>query len=355
MRISRSLLSVATALAMLVAPVAGLADRPSPKLERYKDQLDNSIDRALKWLATHQRKDGSFPGGYGQTTAIVGLAAMAFLSKGYTPDGEPYGDVINKCIDYVLRYQSRHRGFGAGPGGGGMYAHGIATLLLSEVSGMVDPERQEKIDQVLPKALKVILNAQARPKAPKHRGGWRYDAGRADSDISVTSWQVMALRSARQNGAQIPKKAIDDAVAYILKCRRPDGGFAYQPGEARGSGAGRTGVGLLCLELTGHHDTPQTRGAGDYLLRHMGKAAFIKDPHYHYALYYCSQGMFQLGGEYWEVFAERMYRTTLKQQKADGSWGGGPRPNGRAADTYSTAATVLALTVSYRQLPIYQR
>ena len=348
MRMGHAVLRLITALAILAAPVSGLADKPSPKLAKYKDQLDKSVDRALKWLARSQRPDGSFPGGYGQSTAIVGLAAMAFLSKGYTPGNEPYGDVINKCIDYILRYQ-RDRGgcLDAAPGGGGMYAHGISTLLLSEVSGMVEPERQAKIDKVLSEALKLILDAQAKPKDAIEKGGWRYTPGSPDSDISVTGWQVMALRSARQNGAKIPKKAIEDAAAYILKCRMPDGGFAYRP--QGGSGAGRTGVGILCLELTGHHNTPETRGGGDYLLRSMGNDGFIKDAHYHYALYYCSQGMFQLGGEYWEVFAERMYRTTLKQQQADGSWVGGP------GEAYSTAATVLALTVSYRQLPIYQR
>jgi len=347
MKVSHAVLRLVAALFILGAPVAGLADKESPRLAKYRDQLDNSVVRALKWLATHQNRDGSFPGGYGQTTAIVGLAAMAFLSKGYTPDSEPYGDVINKCIDYVLRYQRANGCLDAAPGGGAMYAHGIATLLLSEVSGMVDSERQEKIDKVLSKALKVILDAQAIPKDGRNKGGWRYAPNSRDSDISVTGWQVLALRSARQNGAQIPKQAIEDAAAYIMKCRMPDGGFAYQPGN--GSGVARAGVGILCLELTGHHDTPETRGGGDYLLRSMGKDGFIRDGQYHYALYYCAQGMFQLGGEYWEVFAERMYRTTLKQQKADGSWGGGP------GEAYSTAATVLALTVSYRQLPIYQR
>jgi len=347
-----AVLRVAVALAVLAAPVGGLADRPSPKLEKYNEQLDKSIDRALKWLASKQLKDGSFPGNFGQTTAIVGLAAMAFLSKGYTPGREPYGDVINKCIDYVCRHQRSNGCLVATGGINTMYSHGISTLLLSEVSGMVDPERQAKIDKVLPKALKVILDAQAIRKDGRHKGGWRYQPNSNDSDISVTSWQVLALRSARQNGAQIPKKAIEDAVAYILKCQMPDGGFAYKPREPLGSAAGRTGVGLLCLELTGHHDTPQTRAAGKYLLRHIAKNNFILDVHYYYALYYCSQGMFQLGGDYWEVFGEKMYRTALNRQRKDGYWDGGERGAGAA---YSTAMMVLALAVSYRQLPIYQR
>ena len=55
--------------------------------------------------------------------------------------------------------------------------------------------------------------------------------------------------------------------------------------------------------------------------------------------------MFQLGGDYWDRWAEEMYENTLSHQAADGSWG----------SAYSTAMTVLSLTVSYRQLPVYQR
>ena len=39
-----------------------------------------------------------------------------------------------------------------------------------------------------------------------------------------------------------------------------------------------------------------------------------------------------------------------KRSSADGSW-----PGGRGGSCYSTAMGVLAMAVSYRQLPIYQR
>jgi hypothetical protein len=60
--------------------------------------------------------------------------------------------------------------------------------------------------------------------------------------------------------------------------------------------------------------------------------------------------MFQLGGKYWDEFAPAMYKYLLPRQKADGSWH--RKDNG---DVYPTAMFVLALTVSHRQLPIYQR
>jgi hypothetical protein len=69
-----------------------------------------------------------------------------------------------------------------------------------------------------------------------------------------------------------------------------------------------------------------------------------------YGWYYCSQAMFQLGGKHWEGWAPRMYDILLKSQQQDGSW-----PAERGGATYSTALAVLAMAVTYHQLPIYQR
>ena len=59
--------------------------------------------------------------------------------------------MIRKGIDYVLSAQ-KVRGMivGKNPGNGPMYSHGISTLMLSEVSGMVDAKRQKKLDATLP-------------------------------------------------------------------------------------------------------------------------------------------------------------------------------------------------------------
>ena len=72
-------------------------------------------------------------------------------------------------------------------------------------------------------------------------------------------------------------------------------------------------------------------------------------------MYYASQGMFQLGGKYWRHWAPRMYDLMLKYQQKDGSWPAGASNEARAGLGYSTAMAVLAMSVSYRQLPIYQR
>ncbi len=104
---------------------------------------------------------------------------MAFLARGYTPGLAPYGDVMNRAIDHVLSVQAIN---GSLMGGGGqMYSHNIATLMLSEVSGMADPERQACIEAALQKAIRLILavtpimkpilkNTKAGSKCCKKRG-----------------------------------------------------------------------------------------------------------------------------------------------------------------------------------------
>jgi hypothetical protein len=165
--------------------------------------------------------------------------------------------------------------------------------------------------------------------------------------MSLSGWAFMALRAARNSATPVPREAIDKGLGFLRRCGNKDGGFGYTTGG--GSGVACTGVGLLCLELSGEHRTPETLKAGTYLAK-LG----VKSSHFYYGAYYVAQGMFQLGEEQWESFAPKLYEEMLKLQEPDGSWkamGG----EGSTGPSYRTAMAVLALSVSYRQLPIYQR
>jgi len=343
------------------------ADEADASLAKYAKRIDDSIDKALKYLASKQHKDGYWPGNMGKSPAVASLSVMAFLAKGHTPGTGPYGQVINRGIDFVLSCQQANGMIKGSRGHGPMYIHGMCTLMLSQVSGMVDPARQKKLDKALPHAVRLILTAQQVKKSAAYKGGWRYQPNSRDADISLTGWQLMSLRSARNAGAQVPKKSIADAVGFVLRCRqrlRVDPktkkpiipktggvGFGYQPGG--GPGLARTAVGLLCLELCGHHRSSESLLAGDYVLAH--KPRSFGESYFYYSLYYASQGMFQLGGKHWRQFAPHMYEMMLKFQKPDGSWPQGSSHEGTAGPCYSTAMGVLSMAVTYRQLPIYQR
>jgi len=357
------LTSLAALLAVWLSGVVR-ADEESPRLAAYHDRVDQAVNRGLAFLAAQQVTSiqadqakqpyltGSFRGWEAGNTGITSLGVLAFLSKGYMPGPGRYGQVISRGLDYILSQQHESGLLGSiqhpGNANGTMYSHSISTLLLAEASGMVDPERQKRIDIVLPKALALLLAAQRVNKSPDHAGGWRYQPTSGDSDLSLTGWSIMALRAGKLNGVPIPKENIADAVKYILHCRmQQDGGFAYQPNQ--GSSVGLTGCAVLCLELCGEHGNQALAPAGEYILSHMPDRNDTSMKGY-YAFYYCSQAAFQLGTRHWETWAPRMYDVLLGSQQPNGAW-----PGGEIGETYNTAMSVLAMTVAYRQLPIYQR
>jgi len=339
---------MALALCAAAAPGQAVVD----PLAEYTARVDTAVDRGLDYLASVQKSDGAFPGKYGRTVGVVGLCGMAFLAKGYMPGHADHGRTLNRCIDYCLGFQDAKNGY-MGRQGGKMYSHNIGTLFLLEVSGMVDMERQRKLDAALSKAVKLIVTAQRADKGSRrHDGGWRYHPNSKDSDLSCSGWAVMALRSARLNGVHVPDKTIEDAVAYLLRNHDPQRGtFGYQ--DARNYHITLTGAGLLCLELTGRRDEESAVKAGEHLLRVYDQLP--RQSQFVYGLYYTSQATFQLGGKYWERFGPWMYDYWLPKQQENGSWRGGAGNWEPREVAYYTAMSVLAFTVPYRQLPIYQR
>jgi hypothetical protein len=314
-----------------------------------EDPVDKAIERGLEYLLMAQKEDGSFHGTFGQTTALPALAAMACLAKGHVPGDSKYGVLIERSLDYILGNHDDSGYFGA-KGDGKMYAHSIVTLFLTEVSGMVSRERQAQIDAVLPKAVKVILDAQNIKKNPYHDGGWRYTPTSSDSDTSCSGWALMALRSARLNGAQVPQTAIARAVSYMHKHHHKEKGcFGYQ--NADQNAVTLSGAGILCLELCGKHEDPASLSAAKFLMG-VYRDKLPSEGFSYYGLYYASQGLFQIGGENWKEFSNWMYATYLPRQRASGAW---PESGGERSEVYATAMTVLAFAVPYRQLPVYQR
>jgi len=341
------MLRIFTASLLLLAPLHAI-EEIDPIFAEWKSRVDPAIESGLEYLSRSQNPGGSFPANYGDSTGIPALVGMAFLSKGHLPTGEQYGATINRCIDFVLDNQKENGLLEKGnAGSGSMYAHNIATLFLSEVSGQVDPSRQEKIDTVLPKALKLILEAQAVKKSDRDQGGWRYHPGSTDSDTSCSGWALMGLRSAKLNGAAVPDESIQAAVDYLKRHQdKETGSFGYQ--DTNRNAKTLTGMGLLCLELSGLHNSPESIKAAEFV---MGSFRTLPgDQHEFYGNYYNAQGMFQIGGRYWAEYANWMYEHYLAEQKSDGSW-----DTREAGPIYGTAISVLAFTVPYRQLPIYQR
>lgn len=336
---------ICLAAALMLGCALPLGAAP-PKQGARSKEVDAAIARALAYLKSKQNQDGSWSAYRGKHPAITGLAVMAFLAAGHVPGEGPYGEVVERGIRAVLKMQHAN-GLIATDAGHEMYHHGICTLMLAEVVGMTQGELAREVKAKLEKAVKIILQAQ-RKRPGQYRGGWRYRVNGVDADMSVTGWQLMALRAAKNIGCDVPPEAIDLAVDYLKRSQDPrSGAFCYTPGG--GPTVPCTGTGVLALEVCGkdRHRSPEAIRGGNYLLRFPLRWG---EGHFFYSLYYRAQATFQLGGNYWEYFRPQMHKVLLRYQSTQGFWNG----NGYGP-SYATAMAVLALAVEYRFLPIYQR
>lgn len=328
------------------------------------DDIDRAMEKGVDYLVSIQREDGAITD-RGHEVAMTALSIMAMASVGTEPvPVSPAGRAMYRAIEFVLDKRNQDmEGYFGSRDGSRMYGHGIITLMLTEVLGMgATPEQNEKIHRSLNDAIKLILAAQKVAKAEKLRGGWRYTPTSRDSDLSVSVWQLMALRSAKNDGLDVPGEAIDDALKYLRYSyaspidrdgnpRDAVSGFSYTPGTYHPSFT-MSAAGLLAMQVCGQYDSPLVKGASEWLYEHPPKES---ERFFFYGVYYYAQGMHQAGGKYAERADRLVPEILLPMQRTDGAWlaRGGEERNVGA--TYATALSLLSMSVRYHYLPIYQR
>ena len=336
------------------------------------DKVDESVQKGVKFLVRIQNKQTGAFDGRNRHYPMTALALMAMAAVGHQPT-EPgeNGDSMKLGIEFLLRNDpSRLRQGGYyGVDGSRMYGHGITTLCLGEMLGMgVGRDQDRRIREALEKAVNVILVSQRQPKSNRsHVGGWRYIPASRDSDLSITVWQLMALRSAQNAGVRVPKQHIDLAVKYLersyLSGRNGRGeptnlksGFGYTPG--RPPQYATTSAGLLSLQICNRTDAPEVIGAANWLEDFNLRSSVTW---FYYGTYYYSQGMQKrkdedpnsVGSKQARLARETVERIMLNLQKADGAWDGKGNER-RTGQIYCTSLAILSLSVKYHFLPIYQ-
>ncbi len=368
---------------LLAVPLAGVSaqDRPFDSVSRPARsaashstvlstadwaRLDRAVDRGLAFLATRQAADGSFPTAEKCAGGRDQLVLMAFLSRGHQPGAGRYGPKLVRAIDFVLAAQDPASGVitGGHPNGRDTYtdnySHGICGLMLAEVYG-ADAKRNGRIRAVLIKALDYSRRQQRIPKRPDEQGGWRY-VDRDESDLSVTSWQLMSYRAARNAEFDVPESWTKEATNYVQGLfDENQRSFVYGNDEDkhRYCTRGMAGAGIVCLALGGQHRSKSAQAAGEWILQNSFEPynnTRHPDDRYHYGAFYCSQAMFQLGGEYWKQFFPPFANVLIRAQRDDGSWDVESIPGDRMfGNAYTTSLAILALATPYQLLPIYQR
>ncbi|MCA9239590.1 MAG: hypothetical protein KDA37_05300 [Planctomycetales bacterium] len=346
-------------------------------------EIRQATDRALDYLAQQQRDDGSFEAPITGQPAITGLCTLAFLANGQLPDQGEHGQRVTKAVNYILGKQKRNGLLSAlGPEGpvvrqrGGYphdigvaasYNHAISGLVLGEVYGAAAGEPNEpRLRRAIEMAVDFSLQQQKWPQTTRDQGGWRYlhPYVGVNSDLPVTGWQIMMLRSAHNAGFDVPKAAIDQAAEYVLRCFDPGRQmFDYDATGSEGRNRAMAGVGILALAHASHHKRPEARTAADFILREgfpKYNETNLYNPanrseRYHYSVCQCTLAMHQMGGEYWTEYFPPTAESLLANQSADGSWDAESNRDTLYGQSYTTALVVIALSTPNQLLPIFQR
>jgi hypothetical protein len=323
-------------------PALAIDSAPPGDTAKIDEATRKATAQALQWLAGKQNADGSWSESrFPHNTAITSFALLAFMSQGHLPGQGQFGPEVAKGSKFLLA-SGNADGYLIGTRIGNMYCHGMATLALAELWGMT---ADDEIKPVLAKAVELIVRSQNR------EGGWRYDPIPSSADISATIMQVMALRAAKNGGLHVPDMTMKRAINYIQSCRDPrTGGFGYQTQTSSRPGFARTAAGVCVLQLTGEYEAEQIPKAVEYL-----KANFDSREHFWYGHYYAAHAMHQIGGNEWTDWYDRLKRTMLQLQSADGSWTRAGYDREGVGPCYATSIAVIALSVPAGYLPIFQR
>jgi len=326
---------------------------------------ERAVDIGLMWLARVQERDGhwdckAWGGRDAYDVGTTGLALLALLGAGHTHQKGRFQANVHRGLEWLKSRQA--------PDGKlawkTFYEQGIAATAACEAFGLT---RDLRLMPLAQGAIQHICAIQ-----PEH-GGFRYEGPvrQAEGDLSVTGWQILALRSALCAGLDVPDEALERSRTFLANSVRDDGGSAYLVSDTRSSAA-MTAMGMLARQFVGGEGyDQQVRAAAEWLINHerrvrgpgKGKDRLVGDLYY---TYYSTLAMYQFGGDAWQVW-NRLFRDgLLAAQVRDardtegrwirGSWDPGKHHWGSAGGRiYATAMAVMSLEVYYRYLPVYRR
>lgn len=321
------------------------------------EDTEIAVARGLRWLAAHQREDGSWnfnhrrddvckycgnPGNHGSTTAATGLALLPFLGANQTHRRGEYTEHVRKGLDYLKRKMIATPLGGDLQDGVNLYSQAIATLALCEAYAMT---RDESLHEPCREAIRFIISSQ-----DKKGGGWRYFPGQV-GDTTVTGWMLMALKSGQLTYMPVPPETWPLAKKF-LDSVQDDGGAAYGYQSPAKNEPTMTSIGLLSRMYGGWPRNQQALQRGVRSLSKKGPS-----DHDQYYNYYATQTLRHYGGAEWIAWNEEMKAFLLGSQSREGhtsgSWYFPDKHGDQGGRIYNTAMSILILEVYYRYLPIY--
>lgn len=304
---------------------------------------------------------------------LTGLALLAYAGAGYD---HKYGDYRATCrqgVLYLRKVQDNDGCFGAKEDDHFVYNHAICAMAIAEMFGL---SNDLVLRPVMDKAVEFILRAQ-NPGL-----GWRYGVQAGINDSSVTSWMIMALRSARLAGCEFDSaKSYSDAAEWYKLVTVDVNGYPKTGYDTPGGNNARLrhsqefehnpamdAIYATCMLAMGKAD------AQDKTVKALTRACVEKSslPVWEkhkvdfYYWYYASLACYQAGETTWKTWDEAMSKTLLDHQRGwhskdteakrttketldeHGSWDPIGAWGTAGSRVYSTAMGALILETPYR-------
>jgi hypothetical protein len=302
------------------------------------DARQSAIREAAQWLVNAQREDGRWEGNKREShvydPALTGLGLLAGLEFERV---RGMSEACRKAVGWLVAGQSENGRLG-GSFSGSPYNQGIGTLaLLAWFEAHPEPGWRE----TAAKAVRHIVESQG------HAGGWGYAEGDPAPNVSITIWQLQALRKAESLGLAEATPALRRGLRWLRTTRNDRGLYGYRrPDDYPAGSDALTAMSVLC-EL----DCDSRAGQREDVKRSFGEvlsgAAAGKNTGNYYSAFFVARVLQQAGGRETEALLGQVQRALLVRQvrRGDerGSWEPADAYSGVGGPVYATTMAVLAL------------
>jgi len=213
--------------------------------------------------------------------------------------------------------------------------------------------RDESLREPAQKAIDYCVQHQS-----IRRGGWRYlpDRFSEQSDVSVTGWIVLALKSGQAAGLDVPPEVYDNVMKFLDSMMKANM-YRYREEEPEPR-ISMTAEALFCRILLGwkRDDRQLTTGVRLILETPPAFAEYDRDVYY---WFFATQTLYHYGGNEWQMWNSMMRNELLRYQEKDGAEAGSWNPTRPTRDAwsqygrlYTTCMSLYIFEVPYRHLRI---
>lgn len=298
-----------------------------------------AVAKALKWLQAVQKPDGSWGGTH--PAALTGLALLAFLGHGETPDSPRFGETVRKGLAWLHGAAARNHGYFEECGVKG-YCHAIGTFAVCEAYALTLDPRLKGTAQT---AVGLIVAGQS------GTGGFNYTYSPNGRDLSVGGWNLQALNAARVAlpGQPGVATAVRRACADLKANRDVKTGMFFYQLAGPGSES-LTAAGVLCLCESGEGGSPEARQALGWLKANAKLDWDAPGSWPLYKWYYQTLAFFRAEVN-WREWNASLKKQLLPHQSPEGFWTTPANSSGLSGEdlqVYSTTLCALMLEVYYR-------